>query len=225
MLTFDPVLHKYYVDGSEKPGVSKIIEIAGLSTPFVKPKHNTYCPKELDDDEECTCGAETAPRYGTAVHEMIRLFELGTLDLEALDPGLMNAFRAYSRFRYEHSDYEPIEDADGPLIERPMYSERYGYAGTPDLPMRHKRTKRGVIFDTKTSVSMTDSMELQLSGYDQLVREHLGIEKLVPFDRKILWLKWDLEVPIIKEMTDPAARHTFLAATTIFRWRERHEKL
>jgi len=72
-----------------------------------------------------------------------------------------------------------LTDPEGnKLIEYAMYSERFGYAGTPDLvAMDSKETV--IIFDWKTSTTEQVHWDYQLAAYEQLVKEVFSIKKKI----------------------------------------------
>ena len=107
-LAFDEAAHVYTVDGRPVPCVSDIVAVYGA---------------EITDELEQEL--EAAAERGTVCHALLERYVQGEYDAEFPD-----AYEAYVEgirlFLAEHT-ISPI------AAETPMYSERLGIAGTPDL--------------------------------------------------------------------------------------------
>ena len=129
--------HKYFVDGKERISVTSCLP------------YNYY-----KDSEE-------AKLRGQYVHDMVYLYNLGTLDEDVLDPQLIPYLDAYKRFRQESKDIQGVIDvksgSPNPCVklqiaayvelvnnnykgqksvaisEIPLAHSIYPYAGTPDI--------------------------------------------------------------------------------------------
>lgn len=109
---FHEATHRYFLNknGRELIAVSKILELAGIiSFDMVK----------FEDRER-------AAYMGDCVHETARQFGLGTLDLDELDPLLIGYFEAIQKF-YANRVKKIL------FIEKIIFDERLGYAGTVDI--------------------------------------------------------------------------------------------
>jgi hypothetical protein len=144
-LVFDPDAHKYYLNGEELPSVSKIKEPVSPDFSMVRA-----------DVMQRACD------FGHALHTMVELYFKGELDLGSLDDALFGPLEALEKWLveikpFEHPgvvidiksrkydrDSDPLQLAayhqlwleDGsrePIIERPMASIKYRFAGTPDI--------------------------------------------------------------------------------------------
>ena len=138
-LQFDAEAHRYTLNGVILPSVTQIISAVGLY--------------EYD-----YVSAETlavAAERGRYVHEMIEMFEEGTLDFDTIDPELEGYFNAYLDMKAAG-----VIPARASLIEARLYSKKYMYAGTLDMLFEEERW----IHDHKTGEE-SPVHGLQLSGY------------------------------------------------------------
>lgn len=142
---------------------------------------------------------------GKLVHRIIQWHLSGELDETTVDDTLRGYLDAWKRFEV-YAGFTPT------AIEKPLASSVYHFAGTPD----YIGTLNGVevIIDAKTG-TIFPAMALQLSGYEILAEKCLkrfalqltetGKYKLTPFVKR----------------TD---RGTFLAAVTIWYWKQNNLK-
>jgi hypothetical protein len=122
-LDFEPVEHRYYLDGKEVPSVSEVLGLAKFnSTRYGKSGHNSAW-------------------RGTTAHAACEFWDDGTLDESSLDPRLKGYLDAWRKFRTE-SGAEPV------LIEQQVGHRDYMYAGTLDRLMRIG--PRYILLDIKT---------------------------------------------------------------------------
>lgn len=196
-LTFDAERHEYRWNGERVPNVTSVLAPAS---------DFSRVPQDV---------LEAAQRRGRYVHRMCELYDLGDLDEEAnaaVAEGMFVGYlAAYKRFL---DDYEPAWT----LIERPMYSQRYRYAGTPDRRGRFGRKRPGWwLVDLKTSVEDSPSWGLQTAAYRQLCAEEdfdAGLD-----NRATLQLRPDGKY----ELTPWAGQHdlqVFLGLLTFNHWKE-----
>jgi hypothetical protein len=165
-LTFSEEGHAYHYKGVKVPSVSEII-------------------REMGQGKDWT---STPPFYverGKAVHLAVNLYLQGTLDEASLDPLIVPYYEQFRVWDKDQPLYEPI-------TERPFYSERLNFAGTPDLICN------GVIYDIKCSKkldrSSTWQYQLQGGAYRTLVTEQ-WTHDYFPF--KILLLTGEGPVVVI----------------------------
>lgn len=158
-ILFDEASHTYTVNGQVKPGVTTILQNAGLSPDF-----SMVDPETLQ--WKATLGKE--------VHKVIELVfknDLAEYD-PVLEPYVQGAKMFISTF-----NIRPIKS------ELAVYSAGLDCCGTLDLLATYNDNEEGV-FDFKTS-STIDLMYVgpQTAGYDLLFREWTGQLRRKPFNR------------------------------------------
>lgn len=151
---------------------------------------------------------------GTFVHKATALLERGELDVEELaaqDPEAAGYVESYART-------VELTKARAVMVERPIYSPSWWYAGTPDRVMTYPDGRRRGV-DLKTGDS-TD-VDAQVGAYDLACRAWW-----VPFDS---WDVWTLhasgKAATIRRIEGLELRRgtdLFLACLTISaRWNEK----
>ena len=113
VLHYDPVAHAYHLDSMPLKSVTQYLKEAG------------YCRLYNGNGDAATIG-----RYK---HEATALDDLGDLNLDTLDPSLVQAVELWQRFK---ADCDFVPDLD--TMERPCFHPIYLYAGTPDVPGTRK---------------------------------------------------------------------------------------
>jgi len=98
--------HIYSVDGQKMPGVSEIMDAAGI------------IDKRWYNERACL--------RGTYVHKAVELYHTTGLNLNSLDSEVAPFFNGYMEF-LKDSDFKPV------IVEKLSYSPLYMYCGTPDL--------------------------------------------------------------------------------------------
>lgn len=101
------------------------------------------------------------------------------------------------------------------LVETPVFSHRYRYAGTPDMVCRLRGDTCRTLMDIKTSKSIWEDMELQLAGYELAIREERPTPEYAGMRLIIVRLRKDdpSKPPEIKEyQNDTRAKEAFLYA-------------
>lgn len=123
--TFDPVAHRYFVDGVEMPGVTSILKAAGLTRSYD--------------------GFHEAQLRGLHIHLATEYLDLGDLDWSTVYPQWVGYVRAYERFKQE-VEFKPR------LIEWQGYHRALRFAGTIDREgvMEHDATVSLAQLDLKT---------------------------------------------------------------------------
>ena len=107
-LTLDKKTHIYRYNGEIVPGTTQILRESGwlnFDAPYYTPE---------------------ARRLGEVLHENCQLIDEGDLDWKSVDPQVLPDVENYKKWR----DKERIKTL---FSERPLYSNRYRYAGTPDF--------------------------------------------------------------------------------------------
>lgn len=180
--------HTYWLGKRRVPSVTEIIELNGLCRDWR--------------------GYETAALRGTYVHEATRLYDLEVLDEGSLTAEIAGYLGGWKKFR---RDFDIIM-VD---IERPMYSEQYAFAGTPD---RFGWDGSDPVLISIKSGSYERAHIIQEAGYTYLYPEF--------WPRMRTWgvyLKIDGSYHL-KDLRKDAgeflrARQVFLAGLTIARWK------
>jgi len=164
MLNFIADTHTYQWRGKTVPSVTQVIgEWQPISVYGVEYYYNVFTGTVLAAEQ--FVGARD---FGRAVHKMNSLYLRGVLDESTLHPSLIPVLEQFDWW-VRTNDVEPVE------IETPMYSEKYQYAGTPDLICKIRRQL--VIVEEKTGeYGMAGP---QLAGYDKLYKPHLFKKRIV----------------------------------------------
>jgi len=185
-LIFKETEHQYFVDGVRFPCVTDILKEGG----FV----------DFSNVRESTL--EASRKFGQAVHKMTEYFDLGTLDIDILDPNLLPYLEGWKKFLKDYGlSFGPEE------IEQHLYSKIWHFAGTPD------RFHKGLLIDLKSGL-MYPSAELQTAGYQVLVEENIGKIRqrlgvqVIPGDYKI------------SEYKNISDRSVFLGAVSGYQWKK-----
>ncbi len=200
MIQFDPKLHEYSKDGLKVPGVTKVLQAAGLID-FSK------VPRDI---------LTRALKFGSAVHKATELHDKGRLDPASVDPAIEPYLNAWFKFL---DDTAFIIEPDS--IEQKVYSRKYRYAGTLDRIgiLNNKRT----IIDIKTSVDFSYATAIQLAAYQEAENEYLPIKQKVK-NREIVQLKGDGTYALAPEgFFQKSDFSVFLAALTLWNWRLGHK--
>ncbi|MDD5009914.1 MAG: hypothetical protein PHC68_16125, partial [Syntrophorhabdaceae bacterium] len=140
MLEFNPETHEYKWDGKLVPCVSNIIA-------------------PLRDFSGIPAGVlETKRQWGEMVHLYTSMFDNGTLDADHTkwDERMVPIVAAWDRFKEQFGLDKYV------FIEKPLYSEKYRFAGTPD------RVYDNFIVDIKTAANSQKSTGVQLAAYAHL---------------------------------------------------------
>jgi hypothetical protein len=193
ILTFDPIKHCYSLNGKPMNGVSSILKRSGL-VDF------SGIPIET---------LERARQFGVAVHKVCELYDKKTLDVSSVAEPIFPYLEAWQAFLKDHT-IEIIE------IEKPVYSKRFWYAGTPDriATMNGKPT----ILDLKSSSSIYPSMRLQLAAY-QIAYEELKGGKIK--QRVIVQLLKDGKYKL-EPCADESDRDVFICAVNVAKWKRKN---
>ena len=155
-LVLEPITHTYTRDGVRVPGISEIIQSAGMV-----------------DDKWFT---EYSRDRGSMAHLACQLHDEDDLDESTLDPVIRPYLEAWKKFRAD-TCFNPE------LIERKLYHPVYGYAGTLDrygLFNDYKSVielKSGLISAVTGLQLAAQGMLLEANGYEVQKRFALQIKK------------------------------------------------
>lgn len=173
-LSFTEETHEYRWGDRIVPSVTGIIgELRKVTLGRYEYYVNVFTGNVIDAET-----VRDAGDFGTAIHAACALIVRGGhdgLDWEALDADLIPPLKQFEKWLEEWSP-EII------LVEEPMYSQRYGYAGTSDIIARIPRLKNRIaVIDLKTGVYTM--VGPQTSAYAEQYKEnykHRGrLERMV----------------------------------------------
>ena len=155
-LVFLPITHQYFLGGKELISVTKCLEVIGI-TDFSR------VPAAI---------LEPARQRGHAVHQMAALYAIGLLDGSSVDYALAGYLEAIKKFFAEEVGEiinVNIETEEGlvpvPAVEQAIYDASHGYAGTPDLVYRNKKTGKISVDDHKTPIKIHPATKVQCAAY------------------------------------------------------------
>ena len=177
--SFDPETHQYRVDGEKVLSVTQVLNVCGL----------------IDD----TWYTEEGGQRGQAIHLATQLYDEDDLDWESVSPEISSYLDAYRKFRQEVS-FEPD------LIEHPLYSPTYRYAGTPDRT--GIMNGENVIFEIKSG-QKAKWHQLQTAGYALLIDHNV--------ERYVVYLSGNGSYRL-DQHRNSSDMNVFLSALTIAYW-------
>lgn len=189
-IRFNPETHQYFFDEKEYPSVTQVI---GSFYPF-----KAFCSEEL---------LERSKLFGSAVHKLIYLYERN--DIGEYDYALSSYLSAWVLFRNEHKELDNIIidiKTGGPskthclqtagykilvdeikqagyslkMLEQPLISRIWGFAGTPDLVICSSKIKHrwcvylsetGYKLEKHTSKDDESIIKSLVQSYNWAVRE------------------------------------------------------
>jgi len=135
---FDPVAHRYTLDGKTLPSVTQVLRL-------------------VDNFDSIPAAIlENARARGERLHQAINLFNRDELDWESLDDETRDGVKAWARF---------LDESGAVVIasETPIYHPTLRYAGTPDVVLEWKR---GIaIPDVKGSYTIPRTVGPQTAAY------------------------------------------------------------
>jgi len=178
-LTFNEEHHKYFWRGVVCQGVTSVMDRVGVRENDQKPFIPVGCPDFAK--------TEDSRKWGSAFHWIAEIVLRGGNPVFKDEQKQIDSIPWINTFRrfLEENKFKPLYDQNGhPLIEYPMYSVKYRYAGTPDLVAINDKDEI-ILFDWKTAQSYQKSYSYQTAAYEQLVKEVFG-GKLFPINKKII---------------------------------------
>lgn len=191
-LVFDAEEHKYKWNGVRVPSVTQVLGAVGIPDLSAIPVETL----------------ETARIRGTRVHRLCEFYDKGELDETEMD----DIGRGYLE------QWKKVRESMGTFhwIEHPLYSKKFGYAGTPDRVQVVEKSRTGMVLDIKTGYDALAAAP-QLAGYGNLVMENCEI-KLRHITRVVILLNPDSYS--IKSLGDPVDWAVFLSALNIYRYKK-----
>ena len=192
-LLFKEETHEYFVKNIRVPSVSEILRVGGFT------------------EEMPWKAAKVKAVLGTYVHHAARLYLDNNLDEATVVDDVAEYFAGVKQFL----DKECADKSCVIVKERPLYSTRWGFAGTCDLVILKK--KKYILIDYKTSNEIYPATALQLAAYATLIEENLGIK---------ISERWVAHIGrnkhSIKKFTDPTDVGVFLGAVMGWKFKERN---
>jgi hypothetical protein len=195
ILEFDPVAHRYSVDGRTVPSVTQVI--APLYEWLSVPPHVL----------------ERKGRLGTAVHMATEFDDKGTLAESSVSDEVRGYLEAWRKFRRE-TKFLPT------LIEHRVYNRERGYAGTIDrVGVFPSEPEAVAVIDVKSG-AQSDAHGVQIAGYGLA---YVAEKQLRTYpSRRAVYLSADGTYRLHR-FTDPADHPTFLGLLSVSQWRAKHE--
>jgi ATP-dependent exoDNAse (exonuclease V) beta subunit len=184
-IEFNAEEHQYTVDGILFPSVTQVLKIAN----------------EFDKIDKQTLSK--AAKFGTAVHKMTELYDLGVLNMETVAVVLLPYLDGWKKFLSD-TNFKPLE------IECRIAS-KLGYAGTFDR-LGYLDNKLTLV-DIKTGSTLQRSTALQLAAYKHAYEE---IYKKKIQQRIAIQLKPCSYV--LKLYSNPTDFLTFINFLTVYKW-------
>lgn len=194
-LTFDEIMHRYYVDGAEVPSVSRVME------PLKDANYAGISDKTL----------KKAADKGTAVHDAIENFV--KFGIEDINPEYKSYYDAFMSWWQEK---RPIVVGS----EIRVYHKLLGYAGTIDLLCYIDDLL--TLIDFKTTYTVSDmSCGVQLEAYAKALESH-GIKV---DQKMILHLKRDgRHKPILYPANDSKRWRVFGSLKVVYDYIQSYKK-
>ena len=155
MLNFEQEGHRYTWKGQPVPSVTAVLR-EWVKTPagYIHTVSGAMVETER---------FETAGAFGTAIHEGAALILCNDLDWDSLDPALVPPLREFERWMDDYK-VQPLH------IEEPMYSEKHGVAGTPDILGELQGFRHLSLIDIKSG-RVNATVGPQTGGYEIIFRE------------------------------------------------------
>lgn len=189
--------HQYFMDDQEVPGVSRILREGG----FTNYDDLLTIPGKKEQ-------FEVAQKKGSDRHEVCRLNDIN--DLGVFDASLQPWLAGWQKFL---ATYKPTFR----IIEKPLFSKRWSFAGTPDR--EGIINGQDILIDIKTGVK-EPWHALQNAAYELLFVETYEIKiqerwtiQLLPNDYKII------------PHNDISNKNVFLGAVQGYHWKANKGKL
>lgn len=198
MLTFDQPSHTYTLDGARLPSVTQVLDQLGSYAGI---------PEDV---------LARKAEIGDAVHLATEMHDRGELDEASVPTEIAGYFEGWKRFRHD-TGFKPQE------IERRVHSAKFRFAGTLDRTGTFTRVKgahinRPVLVDLKCTYRLMASVGPQTAAYAYALQESTGLQVRRRFAVRLV----NDGTYQLEELKDPTDLSVFLAATTLYHWKQRH---
>lgn len=194
-LEFDPVAHRYTLDGRSVPSVTQILGILNERSLSRIPAHVL----------------EAARTRGEFVHRAINLFNRAELDESSLSDDLVPYVDTWKRFLAE----------SGAVViasEQSVYHKSLRFAGTPDLVLDWNG--RTVVPDIKATAVVPATVGPQTAAYAESLWLMHGGRGRRPLRRCIHLLPFGREYRV-HERSDPSDWQMFVSCLNVYRFLEK----
>ena len=201
-------------DGKEVPyaSVTKIISV--LDKPMIQRWYGQMVYRavmanpDLDEKDAMNAPYMTsgkAKTRGTIVHSIVENYKSDPTHIEKLNDTYKGYGKAFQSW---------VEEYNANIIvnEKTVYSDKYRFAGTLDLIVKLNESQKPIILDIKTGKDLYPEVQLQLSAYQQCMKE-MGKE----VGMGALLLKPDGTYKF--ERYDESLIKQFLACKVIYEWK------
>lgn len=163
-LTFSEEQHDYRWNNRPVPSVTHIPDCIGYRKNDKEPFRTVGCPDFAKREHDST--------FGSAFHKMANAMVLGKV---VSFPEEMLPWHDLLKIFNQQYPLEPMCDQNGNTItEYPLYSQFFGFAGTPDLFALHPVTNKLWLVDWKSTEYYQKNYSWQTAGYEILIREIFG---------------------------------------------------
>jgi hypothetical protein len=169
VLTFDPVEHRYTLDGRSVPGVTTII-----NQTMRRPELERW--REWVGTEEADRIRDEAAEHGTLLHAAAAVIASDVEDIPfGMDPGFAESYAEFSA--WFETNVDEVLSIDGKAAcEVPVYDATWWYAGTADAIVRLKGRKTYDLADWKTVWQLYDSVRMQTAAYRHAVQPTVDVK-------------------------------------------------
>jgi hypothetical protein len=168
VLTFDPVEHRYTLDGRSVPGATTII-----NQTMRRPELERW--REWVGTEEADRIRDEAAEHGTLLHAAAAVIASDVEDIPfGMDPGFAESYAEFSAW-FETNVDEVLQLDDGPACEVPVYEPTFWYAGTADAVLRLKGRKTYDLADWKTTWAVYPSVKMQTAAYRKAAQQMFDV--------------------------------------------------
>ena len=152
---------------------------------------------------------ERAQVFGQAAHKACELWDLGTLDINSLDPAIVPYLEGWKNFLKDYDlTFTPEE------IEHRLISKRYGFTGAPD----RWHTEKGWLIDIKSTTAMYPATAIQTMAYQMLIEENLKIKIKKRIGVQLTGQPGlGYKIAPYKKKTD---KSIFLSCLNVYRWKQ-----
>lgn len=196
-LAFDPVPHRYALDGRPIPSVTSVIDF--LNGYMGVPEHILAPARER----------------GQVVHEVTALYDRDDLVMDSVDPIVQPYLDAWIRFRKD-TGFTPE------LVEQKVYSRSYWYAGTLDRTGNLHCIGQCILLDLKATEYSVVTVGPQTYAYKNALIE-MGHPSAAAMARYALYLCPDKNPPYrLEACHDSNDLHTFVSALNLHNWKKQY---
>lgn len=201
-LMFDEINHRYSIDGVEVPSVTQVLNSCGIPDFSAIPKDTL----------------EQAQERGKAIHFATEIFDHGESENYDLDEMCKRCIDQWQFFKTTIFNKHQIADSDMVIIEKPFYSEKLRFAGTPDRVYVSFSKAIAIVVDIKTGLT-AEQAPLQTAGYEMLVRENMEINLKKVF-RYSVHLFYDKDSGSMIRHEKKTDENIFLSCLNVYKYKK-----